>query len=1102
MAKKWRFLLCSLTLLLGIHLTGLAVAAEKVLTFDSLPNSGKFASYTEDGLTFFARDLNAFTPGVSNVFLTLLNSQNSTTAAEIVSTNTRSYTLWMGGRLFSLKSMNLLAPVVGTAFVTGPFGTKTLSPGTTGTVLFTNMPPRPNFPGATFEKVTHIQITLNISSRMRFDDIKVEPVEAPNFVNWETSPIHPVALSPDGNHLAVCNLPDNRLELFAVTNGMPAPIGNVPVGLDPVSVRWRTSNEIWVANNISDSVSVIDLAARRVVATLDTLDTPVDVIFAGTPQRAFISCSMPNMVQVFDPITRSLVTNVSIDGERPKAMATSPDGSKVYVAIFESGNASTILGAAIANGLGSNVVNHPSGPYGGQNPPPNSGAGFSPAINPAIPGNLPPPKVAHIVKKNAAGRWMDDNNADWTEFVSGANASFSGRKVGWDMPDRDLAIIDASTFAVSYATGLMNICMDVAVNPASGQIAVVGTEAKNEMRFEPNLNGVFLRVQLGLVNPSTLARTIKDVNPHLDYITRTLPAAERARSIGDPRGLIWNSTGTRGYITGMGSSNLVVIDANGDRVGSQPILLGGGPTGMALDELRQRLYVLNRFSATISVVDTLSQIVVGTVPLFDPTPEVIKVGRKHLYDTHKTSGLGHVACASCHVDARMDRLAWDLGDPAGPALTNAFLVQPTGQTGSFITNVARFHPMKGPMVTITFQDMIGHEPFHWRADRKNLEEFMPTFTNLQSAATGVTSNEIKEFKDFLSTIHFPPNPFREFDNTLSTNLPLVAHRSIGRGALPAGAQLPNGNAFSGMTNVARPQTGGCMECHSFPSGLFVHGVDFGRLGGISLKPAQLRNLYEKTGLDFDSTSSRAGFGFTHNGNGDTLTRFLQQAFTFVTGQDQQTADFIAFLMSFSGSDLPMGTAVIQSPVGLTSKDAPAAVGKQITVNNAGPFLRLNQMLALANSPTGRVDLLVRGEKDGLHRGWLYMPALGQFQSDRNAESLSASALLNLASAGNELTFTIVPEGSGRRIALDRDMDGFFDRDELDFPSDPANAASIPVNTTATISLSSNLVTISWNSISGKTYQVQFNDNLSLSTWTNLHSGILAASPQRIPATTP
>ena len=66
----------------------------------------------------------------------------------------------------------------------------------------------------------------------------------------------------------------------------------------------------------------------------------------------------------------------------------------------------------------------------------------------------------------------------------------------------------------------------------------------------------------------------------------------------------------------------------------------------------------------------------------------------------------HVSCASCHPDARLDRLAWDLGNPAGG------LVQ-------------SFHPMKGPMVTQTLQDIIleGDNPLHWRGDRNGIEDF-------------------------------------------------------------------------------------------------------------------------------------------------------------------------------------------------------------------------------------------------------------------------------------------------------------------------------------------------------------------------------------------
>src|SRR5205823_2471918 len=90
-----------------------------------------------------------------------------------------------------------------------------------------------------------------------------------------------------------------------------------------------------------------------------------------------------------------------------------------------------------------------------------------------------------------------------------------------------------------------------------------------------------------------------------------------------------------------------------------------GPTGLALDENRGRLYIYNRFEASISTIDTATQVVVDTRPLFDPTPQVIKAGRPHFYNTRDTSGLGQAACGSCHVDGRFDRLAWDLGDPAG-----------------------------------------------------------------------------------------------------------------------------------------------------------------------------------------------------------------------------------------------------------------------------------------------------------------------------------------------------------------------------------------------------------------------------------------------------
>src|SRR5207253_2721012 len=97
------------------------------------------------------------------------------------------------------------------------------------------------------------------------------------------------------------------------------------------------------------------------------------------------------------------------------------------------------------------------------------------------------------------------------------------------------------------------------------------------------------------------------------------------------------------------------------------------------------------------------------------------------------------------------------------------------------------------------------------------------------------------------------------------------------------------------------------------------------------------------------------------------------------------------------------------------------------------------------------NLVVKGVRAGQARGWLYQPASGQFQSDRASEPLLSEASLRAqaGTVGQELTYTAVPPGSGTRIGIDRDEDGFFDRTELDAGSDPADPASVPGPSTTT-----------------------------------------------------
>ncbi|MFC3195666.1 YncE family protein [Marinicella sediminis] len=889
------------------------------------------------------------------------------------------------------------------------------------------------------------------------------------YVNWENHPVHALDISPDKSRLAVTHTADNRVQLFDVSLGYPVRMGHVKVGVDPVSVRFRNNNELWVVNHISDSISVVDFNARRVVKTIPTGDEPFDVVFAN--ERAFVSCSQVNQVWVFNPADpEEAVMIIDVMAEDPRAMTVNTDGSRVYVASFESGNRTTILGGGIdetENTLPSiNPVNRQASPYGGQNPPPNDGNQFFPAIDPELPT---PPKVSLIVKQQPDGRWLDDNGEDWTHMISGPQAGLSGRVPGWELLDHDISVINTDTFEVSYVSGLMNLGMAIGYNSATAQITLVGTDATNEVRFEPVLKGVFLRVNLGVVDENNPHQPmVVDLNPHLDYQAGTIAQESRDQSLGDPRGVIWQDDGSRGYVSGMGSNNVIVINANGERQGI--IEVGEGATGLGLDESQQRLYVWNHFAATLSVIDTSTQQQVSVTDVFNPLPESIKNGRRFLYDTHETSGLGHIACASCHVDGRMDRLAWDLGDPAGEMKS----FNQNCQTTVALLNTPGcddFHPMKGPMMTQTFQDIIGHEPFHWRGDRDGLEEFNAAFIGLNGDDQALNGSQMQQFEDMLDTITFPPNPFRKIDNTLPQSIDLTNHYTSGRFS-PAGQPLGTGNPVNGLAlynSGLLDSVFQCASCHTLPTGMAVNGalkpgilnLDVGgsimpigpmgenHLGVVSvdgstqksIKTPQLRNLYDKVGFETSRAQSLAGFGFLHDGAVDSVARFLS-AGAFSVASDQEVADLVALMMAFSGSELNTGFV----PLGNTapvSQDSHAGVGQQYTLTQASQVdARVSELLQVADS--GKVDLVARS---GHGNDYLYKPSVQQF-ADSLDNRLSPLGLMALVTNENPITYTLLPSGLGERLAFDRDGDGVYDDQEIIDGSDPTDALSAGIKPTA------------------------------------------------------
>jgi hypothetical protein len=483
------------------------------------------------------------------------------------------------------------------------------------------------------------------------------------------------------------------------------------------------------------------------------------------------------------------------------------------------------------------------------------------------------------------------------------------------------------------------------------------------------------------------------------------PQVEIDQSLSQPGALAFRSTGGAIYVAALGSAKVGVLDDDGLVVGR--IDVGNGPSGLALDETNHRLYVMNRHDNTITIVNTDVNLPMGSIPVgksgWDPTPAAVRDGRKFLYDARITSGHGDLACASCHAGANFDNIAWDLGDTLGTP-------QPPPP---FPPGLQPFHPLKGPMTTQTLRGLATTQPFHWRGDREDFENFNPAFQSLMGMDHSLLPGEMQAFKDFIMTVVYPPNPRQNLDRSFPDP--------------PSGPSAERGRQAFLNTPLDGPFR--CVDCHSLPTG--TNGLltpAAALMASQDMKVPQLRNLYEKTLYSrLPGAVNPRGFGYTHDGAIDNLFSFLQlPVFNFGT-DDALRRDVEAFLLAFDTGTAPAVGA--QRTLTAANRDDPAVISWIDTM--------------IARDEANDIDLVVKGLKDGVPRGWLYDGG-DRFRSDRDGEpTIHKDDLRALAGPGAELTVTGAPPGSGIRMGIDRDEDTFGDRTEAEAGSDPADPLSTP-----------------------------------------------------------
>lgn len=733
-----------------------------------------------------------------------------------------------------------------------------------------------------------------------------------DYVNFESPVTKPVAIarigpgssSVDDPYLLVCNTPDNRVEVYDLSDpDAPALQERILVGLEPVSVVYYEFGNgrqmMYTANWLGDSVTIVELFST---------DHELDYKMIGT-----------------FPVSHSSAIDSDSDLAQPQRFGDEP----VHLAVVDGGSLGQHLFVAKRSGSSISWLNpftgvpkfHPNGLGSSAN---DEGIDLvltsdgifarhldgSFATTPTGDFAVKQPQMVLTVPHPASSTapiWVLSHSGGGSELTHGADFNLDL----WSMnllddltpasPPGDVVRLpetSASPGTLGLQLGTTNFSMEFDPNEnPTATLYAVGAEARNSV-----VGNAALRVlDTGFVRTVLYKVDVSDPD-NMTVLRRDLNTRSTGPAIANATRAIVQATDVAYYeddkvcLVGFGSDTFALVDTSSSNPLAWTItraavprlepteLEVAGPRGLAVDATTDHAYVLNSIDNSLVVVDlATSPLTLSVQPLndmdasgvtdHDPVPEYIRRGRKFLYSNlgsgrPTNSGIpGFVACASCHVDGRLDNLPWRLtppataistqtaaGDPLGvfnrfgfelnlefkpPLTTNfdfaAFLtsVLPTSgfpSTGGVSGNA------KAPKITQSLQGLMNYEletsegfgdgatlyhrfsnaPYHWRGDQATFREFNAAFGDLQNGFTNLTETQLTEYVEFINSIHYPP----------SSEEPLVREYS---GALDTADTA--GNAKRGFSqfmdleiigSTFSPESGfggrSCSQCHELPFG--------------------------------------------------------------------------------------------------------------------------------------------------------------------------------------------------------------------------------------------------------------------------------------------
>jgi YVTN family beta-propeller protein len=468
--------------------------------------------------------------------------------------------------------------------------------------------------------------------------------------------------------------------------------------------------------------------------------SPSDLALAPGGERLFVVAQGTDEVLEVDLAALAVTRRLAV-GRRPHGIAVSPDGARLYVALRGEDRVAVLETATGREVAGVGVGLRPCGialsPDGATLIVANSGSDDVSLVDTATMAEC---------KRLAAGRepydvaCAPDGALAW---VANRMSSQGGPRVP---AQAELTAVDLGRGRVVERRELASAHLSEGVAVSRSGAALVSlVRARNVVPIVQVAQGWVVNSALGLALPG-------------DRGVLQLPLDEVNAYFADPSGVAVDDRGGRAYVAAGGADCVSVVDlrrveelvAEGSTAGAGPFaddlgasaqyVVGRVPTGpnpreLALSPDGARLYVCERLSDSIAVVDTGTLEVVGRVDLGGPEELTIERRGERVFHRAAITFQGQFSCRSCHPDGHVDGLVYD------------FAIDGVGR------NLLDNRSLLGIADTA---------PFKWNGKNKSLhEQCGPRFAKVLTMADPFPDEQLDELVAYIESLPPPRRPAGE-----------------------------------------------------------------------------------------------------------------------------------------------------------------------------------------------------------------------------------------------------------------------------------------------------------------------------------------------------